>query len=240
MLLKLPAANTSHHWPLTCPRQACAAAASVMHLILQHGGDLWLGPDSDGLLNLPPTAAQPAHDHGTRRRGDPSATRHADTGSCPLAGTLPGEASFEVQLPEGRMDVQKLLASLQLPQGMPQAPLPAGITTAAKPFQLQGLQWLLQRERKKDALGRGLLALHPEWVQLVARGGEVMYVQRGEGPLGNGFWLSTAFTPAPVPNTCGGLLCDEVGVSSVCCMHLTAACRSPAQHTLVHCISQPE
>ena len=66
---------------------------------------------------------------------------------------------------------------------------------------------MLDREQRRDALGRGLLYLHPNWVQLVTRSGVVLYMLR-EPP----FTLTTAFQPAPVSGTCGGFLCDEMGL----------------------------
>jgi E3 ubiquitin-protein ligase SHPRH len=71
---------------------------------------------------------------------------------------------------------------------------------------MQGLEWMLRRERKNDALGRGLLSLHPLWLQLITRSGEALYVQRCEP-----HYLTTSFIPAPISSTCGGFLCDEVG-----------------------------
>lgn len=42
----------------------------------------------------------------------------------------------------------------------------------------QGLAWLIAREQKRDALERGLLQLHPFWVQFVTKSGYVFYLRR--------------------------------------------------------------
>lgn len=66
---------------------------------------------------------------------------------------------------------------------------------------------MLDRERRGDALGRGVLHLHPAWLQLVTASGFVFYVHRMHP-----FYATTAFMPAPVGGTCGGFLCDEMGL----------------------------
>lgn len=45
-------------------------------------------------------------------------------------------------------------------------------------FLLQGLAWMLSRERRGDALGRGLLLLHPDYLQLVNEQGWTFYLHR--------------------------------------------------------------
>ncbi len=42
----------------------------------------------------------------------------------------------------------------------------------------QGLAWMIAREQKRDALKRGLLQLHPFWVQFVTKDGYVFYLRR--------------------------------------------------------------
>ncbi len=64
---------------------------------------------------------------------------------------------------------------------------------------------MLARERQSDAVGRGVLHLHPSWLQLVTRSGLVLYVHK-HAP----YPVSTSFRAAPVESTCGGFLCDEV------------------------------
>ncbi len=48
---------------------------------------------------------------------------------------------------------------------------------------------MLARERHRDAVGRGLLHLHPSWVQLVTTTGYVFYMHRRA-------------TPRPPPSAC--------------------------------------
>jgi hypothetical protein len=43
---------------------------------------------------------------------------------------------------------------------------------------LQGLEWMLRRERRGDALGRGLLQLHPMWLSFATEEGFVFYLHR--------------------------------------------------------------
>lgn len=61
------------------------------------------------------------------------------------------------------------------------------------PPQKQGLEWMHRRERTQDAVGRGLLQLHPAWVQLVTASRFVFYVRRYGGGEGTGWrrgdWL---------------------------------------------------
>lgn len=40
----------------------------------------------------------------------------------------------------------------------------------------QGLEWMLRREQQGDAVGRGLVKLHPFWLQLVTAQGRVFYI----------------------------------------------------------------
>eukprot|EP00854_Cymbomonas_tetramitiformis_P011773 gene11773-13897_t len=99
-------------------------------------------------------------------------------------------------------DLQHTLAAVELPLDAAAASVPPGLQSLPKPYQLQGLQWLLQRERR----GAPELTLHPCWMQLVAADGQVVYVHRISG------LLSTRFVPTPVGGTCGGFLCDEMGL----------------------------
>jgi SNF2 family DNA or RNA helicase len=48
------------------------------------------------------------------------------------------------------------------------ARLADALLTQPKPFQLQGVAWMLRRENGGDARGRGHLRVHPLWAQLVA------------------------------------------------------------------------
>lgn len=63
------------------------------------------------------------------------------------------------------------------------------------------------RERSGDALGRGHLALHPAWLQLLAADGQPLLLHRLRPHL-----LADGLYTAPVGGTCGGALCDEMGL----------------------------
>lgn len=47
---------------------------------------------------------------------------------------------------------------------------------------------MLDRERKGDAVGRGQLHLHPAWLQLVAPGGQLLYLHRLQYVLSDCFY----------------------------------------------------
>ena len=68
------------------------------------------------------------------------------------------------------------------------------------PFQDRGVGWMVRRETRPDAL-----TLHPSWTQLRS-GRDVWYAHRFAGAC------SGTFFPAPLAATCGGCLCDDVGL----------------------------
>jgi hypothetical protein len=43
---------------------------------------------------------------------------------------------------------------------------------------VQGLEWMLRRERVGDATGHGILRLHPMWLSFVAQSGFLFYIHR--------------------------------------------------------------
>lgn len=89
-----------------------------------------------------------------------------------------GDGAGKEKIPSRAFAVQELLNSVHLPSNAPEAPTPRAIKSVPKRFQLQGLAWMMGREAHGDAVGRGLLHLHPSWVQLVTASGFVMYVHR--------------------------------------------------------------
>lgn len=100
-----------------CPTPTRRTFAIVIEGLLQAGRGLYLGPDSDGLLNF-------------------------------------SDVQRGVQAPEGLSDVGSLLSSLTTGGGgVETAKKPLAVTTAPKRFQLEGLAWMLARERASD--GRG-------------------------------------------------------------------------------------
>ena len=69
------------------------------------------------------------------------------------------------------------------------------------PYQDRGVGWMVRRETAPDHL-----SLHPAWTQQVSDDGSVWYLHRLSSTL------SRSFFPAPVAHTCGGMLCDDVGL----------------------------
>ena len=73
--------------------------------------------------------------------------------------------------------------------------------TTLHPFQARGVAWMAKQE-----MGRVDRTLHPAWLQLAADSGH-FYVHSYTGEV------SSRFFPAPTSDTtCGGMLCDEVGL----------------------------
>ena len=69
------------------------------------------------------------------------------------------------------------------------------------PYQDRGVGWMVRRENAPDHL-----TLHPAWTQQISDDGSVWYLHRLTGQV------SRSFFPAPVAHTCGGMLCDDVGL----------------------------
>jgi len=67
---------------------------------------------------------------------------------------------------------------------------------APTPVRPQGLGWMLAREQQREAVGRGLLQLHPEWTQLVTSSGAVLYVYRYEATQTGGLACVQAWARA--------------------------------------------
>eukprot|EP00887_Chlorella_sp_A99_P005493 scaffold1.g5493.t1 len=156
-----------------------AALARVVAALLARGTGLRLGPDADALLNFGDTCAE---EWAAVCAEDPAA-RHRE------------------------FDLERLLGATSLPGAAPAAVAPPGLVAHPKHYQLQGLQWMLDRERQGDALGRGHAHLHPGWLQLVTSNGQLLYLYRLRPHM-----LSSTFYSAPIGGTCGGFLCDEMGL----------------------------
>lgn len=127
-------------------RQDTADLAVVLGILLEQGSGLTVGPDSDGILNLQDT---------------PDAEVEA---TASRAGR------------RRQFDVSRVLAAVAPDAAAPLAAAPAGLRSVAKQYQLRGLAWMLGRERRGDAVGRGCLHLHPAWSQLLAADGTPLYV----------------------------------------------------------------
>lgn len=162
----------------------------LMHAAIEMPSGLTIGPDSDGLLNF--------CDKGRMRMDVPISRASSSSSSSPPADQK------GVELPTSLTDFPSLMSSISIVAddfAMRSAKAPKGVKSKSHPFQLQGLQWMLDRERKEDACNRGVVSLHPAWTQLIsADGKEVLYVNRSERKV------SRYFTPAPIQTTCGGMV----------------------------------
>lgn len=133
-------------------------------LMLADSAGLQIGPDCDGLLNFCDEGhtAAPATQQNTAEGSQGPEAGKAEQG--PSDGTVDGqEDTAEGQLgatagagteERAPMTVQQMLDSVALPDDAPVAVAPRCLRTAPKQFQLQGLHWMLARERQGDALGR--------------------------------------------------------------------------------------
>ncbi len=76
---------------------------------------------------------------------------------------------------------------------------------------MQALAWMIDREESGSGTS-GHLQLDPCWVQLRTADDQLIYFHRMRPHV-----LSANFYPRPVGGTCGGLLCDVMGlVKSLC------------------------
>jgi E3 ubiquitin-protein ligase SHPRH len=133
---------------------------TVISALLLHGTGLCVGPDADGLLNF------------------------CDTPHAEVAAALTAPPA-ELQ---SRFNIDDMLGSVGFDGARPAAPLPPGLAAVPKQYQLTGLGWMLDREKKGDAVGRGRVRLHPGWTQLVTADGKVLYLHQSQDML-----MSTAF-----------------------------------------------
>jgi SNF2-related domain len=168
----------------SCWTQYSFVFGYLLSALLTHGqGTLRLGPDSDGLLN---TCDIPKEE----------AEQVDQMSSQELA------SQFNVA---NILNSISVMPELSAKRGL--APVPKGMLSKPKKYQLSGLQWMLDREQKGDARDRGLLALHPAWMQLISESGRVFYIHRIKNHI-----PSWNFFTAPPQGTCGGFICDEMGL----------------------------
>ncbi len=102
-------------------------------------------------------------------------------------------------------------------------PLPAATLSGLRectrlhPFQERGIAWMAHKEASPDRL-----SLHPAWLQLRTCAGPLVYLHTWTGEL------SARFFTAPRLETCGGMLCDDVGLGkSLQLLGLTLARPAP-------------
>lgn len=154
--------NSAHSWTSTARHMA-----PVLNWLILADSGLEIGPDCDGLLNFcdeDPSSSkvhnQPAAE-GCSDPNGPEAGRAQQGLSNGIAdgqqGTVDGELDAVAGVSSAErapMTVQQMLDSVALPDNAPAAVAPKCLRTVPKQFQLQGLHWMLARERQGDALGR--------------------------------------------------------------------------------------
>ena len=155
--------------------------------------------------------------------GATTATASSEAGAAP---TPPSTADFDLGALLESVSTHEGDASAS-PHGAP--PLPAAAlaglneSTRLHPFQERGIAWMVHKEAAPDRL-----SLHPAWLQLATpahhgRSAQLLYVHTSTGEL------SSRFFTAPRLETCGGMLCDDVGLGkSVQLLGLTLARPAPA------------
>lgn len=169
--------NTAHSWTATARHMA-----PVLNWLMLADSGLQIGPDCDGLLNFcdeePSGSSKVGHgsaaegfressgsEAGRAQRGPSDGTADGQLGTADgQLGTADGQmGTADGQLDAGPgvssagrapMTVQQMLDSVALPDDAPTAVAPKCLRTVPKQFQLQGLHWMLARERQGDALGR--------------------------------------------------------------------------------------
>ena len=150
--------------------------ASLLNwLMLADTAGLQIGPDCDGLLNFcdepDSNSIAPADKVASELAQDAAEGTNGlltVEGSSDEADVLPESSSANGHQKAGRgqaaaaeggrkaapVTVQQMLDSVALPDDSPAAIAPRALRTLPKHFQLQGLHWMLARERQGDALGR--------------------------------------------------------------------------------------
>ena len=155
--------NTAQSWA----KNARDIAPVLNWLMLADTAGLQIGPDCDGLLNFcdqadSGIAASAALKQDGAEGSEGTQADKAEQG--PSEGTAngqqqasegqPGHASGGKIRKAAPMTVQQMLDSVALPDDAAVAVAPRCLRTVPKQFQLQGLHWMLARERQGDALGR--------------------------------------------------------------------------------------
>ncbi|KAL0028145.1 hypothetical protein WJX77_009970 [Trebouxia sp. C0004] len=221
--------------PNTWHANARHMAPLLNWMLLTASEGLQIGPDSDGLLNfcdsttrVSSAVSQPEAE-AELLQDAPEGTNGLLVMADHAAEDSQGPSDVQGQSGAAPVTVQQMLDSVALPDDAPRAVAPSALRTVPKQFQLQGLYWMLARERQGDALGRGQLHLHPEWMQLLTADKQLVHYNR----LANHF--SDTLVAAPVGGTCGGFLCDEMGLGKTLqCLMLILANPAPASWPVVN------
>lgn len=132
--------------------------APVLNWLLLTEG-LQVGPDCDGLLNFCDTITSLSTSETPRQAESAPMAGDSEGASSGLPATAsaegePGGVTHSPGPSSAPVTVQQMLDSVALPDDAPTAVAPSALKTVPKQFQLQGLHWMLARERQGDALGR--------------------------------------------------------------------------------------
>jgi len=180
----------------------------VLSALLLYGG-LQVGPDCDGLLNFCDTSAEEAD-------------------------LLDVDKLNAMQVFEARKlyEVGGILDAIIPDKGaLTEYHAPPGLIAHPKHYQLAGLQWMVNRERKGDALNRGLLHLHPNWYQFLTPDNQLLYMHHAKaasvGSALQQIGLSGTFFVTPAPGTCGGCLVDDMGLGKTLQMLMLVVTNPP-------------
>ncbi len=151
----------SHTWQAN----ARHIAPVLNWMLLTDTVGLQIGPDSDGLLNFCDTSSSMGSTVSTAQAKSELLQDASEGTSGLLAAADPAEDTSQGTSQSGAqpstavaaaapVTVQQMLDSVALPDAAPTAVAPGALRTVPKQFQLQGLHWMLARERQGDALGR--------------------------------------------------------------------------------------
>lgn len=148
--------------PNTWHANARHMAPVLNWMLLTASEGLQIGPDSDGLLNfcdstasLTSAASQPQPQPQAELLQDASeGTSGLLAAADHAAEDSQGPSDAQGQSGAAPVTVQQMLDSVALSDDAPRAVAPSALRTVPKQFQLQGLYWMLARERQGDALGR--------------------------------------------------------------------------------------
>ncbi|KAK9805422.1 hypothetical protein WJX73_004034 [Symbiochloris irregularis] len=129
---------------------------------------------------------------------------------------------------EGRV-IETILRAAALETDAPLAYPPASLSCVPKQFQLQGLDWMLKREETGDARGQGHLSLHPGFLQFITPGGHAIHIQRSPT-----FRFTFNLPTCPSDGTCGGLLCDFMGLGKTLEVLMLVLARPAGSWAIAH------
>ncbi|KAK9805425.1 hypothetical protein WJX73_004310 [Symbiochloris irregularis] len=184
----------------------------LIHYLLREGigSGLTVGPDCDGYLNLGMHGMEDAAnsvedaDNSSQDAG-PSTSEAVAWQPVPRGDTWACGRQPDPSL--GKLELEQMLKGGALKSNAPRAYCPGAVRSKPKQFQLQALDWMLKREETGDARGKGHLSLHPGYLQFITPAGHALHMQREHS-----FRFTFNLPTCPTSETCGGLLCDHMGL----------------------------